>query len=335
VPEPGAPADRTRSAPAAFGRGVSLVVANPGLLLAPAAFGGAVLAAVVGFGAGLFFLARGPIAAGAAAIRRGPAGFSDFLESLQEFVQASAGALLLGLVVLLAGGLLLTALAAWVRAGVTGSLAAADRKGEEGAPVSAFRHPEPGPLFFAAASRLFRAFFALINVYALAGAFLALVICAPLIAAFAAAAAGRTGLLVLCGLVFAVLALAAVVASAVLRVVYLVAGRVIAVEGLDALASVGRAIALVRAAPGRSATLYLLTVGGALAVGLAFVFPRMVLTLAASHVFAGEAAALLVTLAFIFLQTAAGLAYDLAVTGAFVALWPSVPEAALPEAPAP
>jgi hypothetical protein len=57
VPDAATPVSRTRSAPAAFGRGVSQVVANPGLLLAPLAFGGAVAAAFVAAGACVVLLA--------------------------------------------------------------------------------------------------------------------------------------------------------------------------------------------------------------------------------------------------------------------------------------
>ena len=217
----------------------------------------------------------------------------------------------------------MTALAAWIRAGVTGSLAEIDARAAEGAPVDSFRHAALRASFFASASRLFGRFFALVNLYALVASFVALLIVAPLVGAFVAAAAGRSALVVLCAVLLAVLALVAIVLSIAMRVVYLVAGRVLAVEGLDALASTGRAISLVKESFGRSMTLYFLTVGGALAVGLAFVFPRVVLTLAADWSGAGVWAGLVVTAFFIVLQVGAGLAYDLAVTGSFVALWPA------------
>jgi hypothetical protein len=254
---------------------------------------------------------------------RGPAGISEFLEGLKGLLLASPGAIVLALLAVLVGLLLLTALAAWIRAGVTGSLAKIDAQAGEGAPLPAFRYPSLGPLFFRSAGRLFGGFFALVNLYALVASFVVLLILLPLVGAFVAVAAGRSGLVVLFVVLLAGIVLVATVASAVLRVVYLVAGRVLAVEGLDALAATGRAIALVRAAPGRAATLYLLTVGGAMAVGLAFVFPRMVLTFAAGWAHAGVWAPVLVSGAFILLQMGAGFAFDLAVTGAFVALWPA------------
>ncbi|MEO8055193.1 MAG: hypothetical protein ABI768_08560 [Acidobacteriota bacterium] len=323
----------TRSAPAAFGRGVSQVVANPGLLLAPLAFGGAVAASIAAavLAAALSF--GRAFASHPADFLRGPAAISDFIESLRGFLFASPGVVLLALLAILVAILLLTALAAWIRAGVTGSLAEIDAHAAEAASLEAFRHPSLGPLFLRSASRLFGGFFALVNLYALAASFAVLLIVLPLVGAFVAVAAGRSGLVVVLAALFVVLVLVVIVASAALRVVYLVAGRVIAVEGLDALAATGRAIALVKAAPGRTATLYLLTVGGAMAVGLAFVFPRMVLTLAAGWTNAGVWAPVLVSGAFILLQLAAGFAYDLAVTGAFVALWPA--DAAAEEPPPP
>ena len=325
----------TRSAPAAFGRGVSQVVANPRLLFAPIAFGGAVAAAFVAAGACAMLLAGSAIASSAAAFRRGPAAFSDFFEGLQGLLFASPVAVLLGLLAVLAVLLLLTALAAWVRAGVTGSLAEIDALAGDDAPLQAFRHPALGAAFFASASRLFGRFFALVNLYALVASFVVLLIVVPLVGAFAAVAARRSGLVVLFAVLFAVLVLVAIVLSIAMRLVYLVAGRVVAVEGLDALASTGRAISLVKESFGRAATLYLLTVGGAMAVGLAFVFPRIVLTFAAGWTNAGVWAPVLVSGAFILLQMGAGFAYDLAVTGAFVALWPAEVAQVAQEPPAP
>ncbi len=323
MPEPETPAPRTRSAPAAFGRGVSLVVANPRLLFAPLAFGGAVAAVFIAAGACTVLLAGSAIAASAAAFRRGPAAFSDSFDGLRDLLFASPGAVLLALLAVLVALLLLTALAAWVRAGVTGSLAEIDALAGDGASLQALRHPALGAAFFASASRLFGQFFALVNLYALVASFVVLLIVVPLVGAFVAVAAGRPGLVVFFTVLFAVLVLVAIVLSIAMRVVYLVAGRVLAVEGLDALASTGRAISLVKGSFGRSLTLYFLTVGGAMAVGLAFVFPRMVLTLSAGFLNAGVWAPMFVTAAFILLQAGAGLAYDLAVTGSFVALWPA------------
>jgi hypothetical protein len=219
--------------------------------------------------------------------------------------------------------LLLTSLAAWVRAGVTGALAEVDARTAEDALLAAFRHPSLGAAFFGSASRLFGGFFALVNLYALVASFVFLLIVAPLVGAFVAVAYGRTGLVIFFGLLFAVLVLVSVVLSIAMRVVYLVAGRAIAVEGLDALAATGRAIALVKESLGRSLTLYFLTVGGALAVGLAFVLPRVVLTFVVTLAHAGVAGLFAVTGFFILMQVGAGLAYDLCVTGSFVALWPA------------
>lgn len=328
---------RTRSAPAAFGRGVSQVVANPRLLLAPLAFGGAVTAVFVAAGAIVVLLAGSAIASGAAALRRGPAAFPDFFEGLQGIVFASPGAVVLALLAVFVALLLLTALAAWIRAGVTGALVEIDARTAENAPLAAFRHASLGAAFFGSASRLFGGFFALVNLYALVASFVFLLIVAPLAGAFAAVVSGRTGLMVLLAVLFAAVVLVSIVLSIAMRVVYLAAGRVVAVEGLDALAATGRAIALVKESLGRSLTLYLLTVGGAMAVGIAFVVPRLVVTLVARFTHAGFWAPLAVSAVLVVLQIGAGLAYDLAVTGSFVALWPAetAPAAltAMPEPP--
>ena len=290
-------------------------------------------AVFIAAGACTVLLAGRAIAASAAAFRRGPAALPDFVDGLRDLLFASPGAVLLALLAVLAALLLLTALAAWVRAGVTGSLAEIDVLAGDDAPLQAFRHPALGAAFFASASRLFGRFFALVNLYALVASFVVLLIVLPLVGAFVAVTAGRPGLVALFAVLFAVLVLVAIVLSIAMRVVYLVAGRVLAVEGLDALASTGRAISLVKESFGRSLTLYFLTVGGAMAVGLAFVFPRMVLTLAAGSLNAGIWAPMFVTAAFIALQVGAGLAYDLAVTGSFVALWPAeAPPGAAPAA---
>ncbi len=323
MPDAASRASRTRSAPAAFGRGVSQVVANPRLLLAPFAFGGVVAASVAAAVLAAAFSFGRAFASRAAAFGRGPEAFSDFLEGLRGLLFASPGAVLLALLSTLVAILLLTALAAWVRAGVTGALAEVDARTAEDAPLAAFRHPSLGSAFFGSASRLFGGFFALVNLYALVASFVVLLIVAPLVGAFVAVVSGRTGLMVLFGLLFAVLVLVSVVLSIALRVVYLVAGRVLAVEGLDALAATGRAIALVKESLGRSLTLYFLTVGGAMAVGLAFVFPRVILTFVAGLAHGGVWLVFVVTGFFILLQVGAGLAYDLAVTGSFVALWPA------------
>jgi hypothetical protein len=322
VPEAASGASLTRSAPAAFGRGVSQVVANPRLILAPLAFAAA-CAVVFGGAAIALVFASGNVLRTEALSVRGPAGFLDFLATLRDRVLEAPGLVLAGLVALLAALLVVTAAAAWVRAGVTGCLAEIDARAAEDAPLAAYRHPSLGEAFFAAAGRLFGAFFALVNLYALVASFVVLLIVAPLAGAFAAVAAGRSGLLVVCGVLLAVFALVAIVLSVAMRVVYLVAGRALAVEGLDALAATGRAIELVKKSPGRTLTLYLLTVGGAMAVGLAFVFPRVFLTLAAGWTHAGVWAVFSVTAFFMVLQVGAGLAYDLAVTGSFVALWPA------------
>ena len=322
----------TRSAPAAFGRGISQVVANPGLLLAPLAFGAATAAALLAVGASAVLLAGGAIASRVAALRRGPAALADLFEGLQGLLLASPGAVLLALLGVLAALLFLTALAAWIRAGVTGCLADADARAADGAPLAAFRHPSLRPAFFASASRFFGGFFALVNLYGIAGTVLVLLLVVPAVGVLAGALARNTALMVLSGLALAVAVPVGIVAGGALRAVYLVAGRLLVREPLDALGAVARAVELVRESPGRTAALYLLGVAGGMAVGLGFVVPRMVLTFVAGWARASLWVVGAVSGAFLVLQIGASLAYDLAVTGSFLALWP-VEDAPAPEPP--
>ena len=330
-------ASGTRSAPAAFGRGISLVVANPGLLLAPLAFAAAVTASLVAAGACAMVLAGGAIASRVADLRRGPAALPDFLEGLQGIVLASPGAVLLALVGVLVALLVLTALAAWIRAGVTGCLAESDALAADGAPLAAFGHPRLGSAFFEWAGRRFGAFFALVNLYGIAASVLVLMLVVPAMGVFAGATTRSPALAVLSGVALVVAVPLGMVAGAALRAVYLVAGRVLVRESVDALAAVGRAVAFVRESPGRTAALYVIGIAGAMAVGIAFVVPRMVLTLSAGALRPGIWVPLAVSGAFVVLQVAAGMAYDLAVTGSFVALWPadSAADAASPPEIAP
>ena len=326
MPEAEPRATPTRPAPAAFGRGVSQVVANPRLIIAPLTFGAACAIIFGGAAIALVFAGASLFRTGALS-PGGPAGFLAFLATVRDRVLEAPFLVLAGLLVLLAILLVVTAAAAWVRAGVTGSLAEIDARAAEDAPVPAFRHPALGTAFFSSASRLFGPFFALVNLYALVASFVFLLIVAPLAFALVAMTSGRSGLMALFAVLFVVSVLVSIVLSIAMRIVYLVAGRAVTVEGLDALAATGRAIALVKESLGRALTLYFLTVGAAMAVGLAFVFPRVVLTFAVGWVHSGVWAVFAVSGLFIVLQVGAGLAFDLAVTGSFVALWPQEPAA--------
>ena len=322
----------TRSAPAALGRGVSQVVANPGLLLAPLAFVGVVAAVLAAVGASAVLLA-GSVLAEREVWRRGPAAIWDFFESLRAFLLASPGAVVLALSGVLVVLLFLTSVAAWVRAGVTGALAEVDACASEAAPLAAFRHPAIGRAFFGSAARLFGAFFALVNLYGIAGTVLVLFLVVPAMGVLSGALTSNTTLTILSGLALAVAVPVGIVAGAALRVLYLVAGRVLVREPVDALGAVARAVTLVRESPGRTAALYLLGAVGAMAVGIGFVVPRVVLPFVAGWSRAGQWVVMGVSGAFLFLQVVVGLAYELALTGSFVALWPSAdaPESAPPE----
>jgi hypothetical protein len=321
VPE-GAPVrESTRPAPVAFGRGLSQVVANPGLVLAPVAFGVATLAVFFGLGAAAFIGAHAFFSSRMGTLG-GAWGFPGFLEGLRDLIFASPLALVLVFLAILVCLLLLTLLAGWLRAGLTGALVAADGRAPEGASPDAFRLPSPARTFFRSAGERFGSFFALVNLYGLVASFLAAFLVVPAVVLFVAVIAGRTGLAAACGVLLVVALVAAVVGGGAARIVYLAAGRAIAAERLDALTAVARGIAQVRETPGRAVTLYLLTIAGGIAVGLAFVLPRLVATFAVGVTRAGAYALLGITGFFFALQTLVTLAYDAAVTGAFVALWP-------------
>lgn len=331
MPE-GAPARAsTRPAPVAFGRGISQVVANPGLLLAPIAFGVAMAAVFAALGAAVF-LAAHPLFSGGTTLRGGTDALPDFLGGLRDFALASPVAVLFVLVGILLALLALTLAAAWLRAGLTGALANADARAPEGASPDTFRLPTPSRTFFRSARERFGPFFALVNLYGLVASFLAAVLVVPLVVVVVAVFEGRTGALAV-GTLFLLVALPlAVVGGGAARIVYLAAGRAVAAERLDALAAVARGIAQLRESPGRAVTLYLLTIAGGMAVGLAFVLPRMVATFAAGATRSGMYFVMGVTAFFFALQMLATLAYDAAVTGAFVALWPQdAPAEAAPD----
>ncbi len=336
MPETGVPASRTRSAPAAFGRGVSLVAANPGLLLAPLALGSAMLAVCGGAGFAVAAAAGGFFASRVTELRRGPRGFADVLEDLHVRILEAPVLILAGLLALLAVLIVLTAFAAWLRAGVTGALAEADARAPEGAALGAFRHPAVFRAFVASAREQFGPFFALVNLYGLAASFLAMLLVAPAAGVVVGIANERPAVVVLSAVVLAVAVPVGIACGGALRIVYLAAGRAIAVERLEALAATARGIAQAGEIPGRAVTLYLLTLAGGMTVGLAFVLPRVVLTFVAGAVNAGTWALVAISVVFILVQTLATLAYDAAITGSFVALWPqdgAVPQAPVPETP--
>jgi len=317
----------TRPAGVAFGRGVSQVVANPGLVLAPLAFGGAMAACFVAAGFAVALILRVPAGLRGAARSLRDRRFSEFFEGLQGIGGSMPGTVVLILLGILVLGLALTAVAAWLRAGLTGALTASDARAPEGAPLDAFRLPSPGRAFFEAAGRLFGRFFALVNLYGLAATCLAALFLVPLAVLVAGAFGRRPAFLVVGGLGFFVALPVLAVGGAAARVVYLSACRAAAVDGLDALGAVARALEDLRAAPGRATVLYLLTVAGGMAVGLAFVVPRVFLTIAAGAAGQGAWAVFGISGLFFALQMTATLAYETVVGGAFVALWQPAPSA--------
>jgi len=318
-----------RKAPEAFRRGLSAVVANPGLILAPLAFAAAVLAVVaVPIFVLLLSLAglhRG--FSGMSALSRDPATFLEPLENLVQGMLDAPFVLLGGLLVLLVLLLVLTAFAAWIRAGVTGSLLAIDARAADDAPLAAFRHPALGSVFRASARRLFGRFFALVNLYGLVLSFLVLLLLLPIGLAVFAATSERGGFAVAAFAVFFLILPLLIGGAVALRVLYLVACRLAASEDVDALEAFARAGSWTRASLARVALLYLLSLAAGFVAGFAFVVPRFALSLVAGHALV---LFLTGTGVLVLAQTFVSLSYDLAVTGAFVALWPARTEGSVP-----
>lgn len=316
----------SRAAPEAFRRGLSAVVANPGLILAPLAFGLAVLASIV-VPVLLLFLRVAGFPRGFGWPSRDPAAFVEPLRNLLGGLRVSPFALLLGLLGLLAALLLLTALAAFLRAGVTGCLLAIDAHVAGDAPLAAFRHPALGSVFWSSARRNGWRFFALVNVYGLALACVALLLVLPLGLAVFAGASARGGLTAAFIVLFLLVLPLVFGGSIAVRVLYLVACRLAASENVDAFEAVARAVSWTRASLSRVVLLYLLTLAAGFVTGFAFLVPRLALTLIGGRSFVLVA---LGTGVLFVAQMLVGFAYDLSVGGAFVSLWPAAgtPEAA-------
>ncbi|HEX7529221.1 MAG TPA: hypothetical protein VF425_08930 [Thermoanaerobaculia bacterium] len=312
----------SRAAPEAFRRGLSAVVANPGLILAPLAFGLAVLASIVAPVLFLFLRVAGPLRAFGwkASTLRDPAAFVESCRNVLEGLQASPFVVLLGLLGLLAALLLLTALAAFFRAGITGCLLAIDAHAAEDAPLAAFRHPVLGSVFWSSARRNGWRFFALVNLYGLALSCVVLLLVLPLGLAVFAGVSARGGLVAAAFVLFLLVLPLAFGGSIALRVLYLVACRLAASEDVDALEAVARAVSWTRASLSRIVLLYLLTLAAGFVSGFAFLVPRLVLSLVGGHSFVLFGLGMGV---IVLAQMLVGFAYDLSVSGAFVSLWPA------------
>ena len=310
-----------RTAPEAFRRGLSALVANPGLILAPLAFAAMMVGAVM---VPVLILLLG-----VAGFHPGLPGISDLardaesalprLESFFEGLLAAPFVLVGGLLCVLVLLLVLTLAAAYLRAGIVGTLVAIDEHAAEDALLPAFRRPGLWTVFRGSARRLFRRFFALVNLYALAISFLVLLILLPFALVILAATGERGGLAVAAVVLF-ILFLPIVIGAAVaLRVLYLVSCRLAATDDVDALEAVARAVSLIRSSLSRVVLLYLLTLAAGFVAGFAFLVPRLALSF-----FAGRSLVLFIagTALLLAAQMLVSFAYDLVVTGAFVSLWP-------------
>jgi hypothetical protein len=310
-----------RPAPEAFRRGLSAVVANPGLILAPVAFAAAAFASIAGLIIlGIVLVGSSLRLEGMSALSRDPVQLVDHFKDFLEGLLAAPFVLIGGLASLLVLLLLLTLLAAYLRAGITGCLLAIDAHAPEEAPLAAFRHPALASVFWSAARRNSRRFFALVNLYGLALSCVVMLLLLPLGLALFAGASGRGGLTALSFVLFLVALPFAVGGSIALRVLYLVACRLTASEDVDALEAVGRAVTWTRASLSRVVLLYLLSLAAGFVSGFAFLVPRLALSLVGGSS--------LVLFAFgtgviVLAQMLVSVAYDLSVSGAFVSLWPS------------
>ncbi|HSB63233.1 MAG TPA: hypothetical protein VLJ18_03660 [Thermoanaerobaculia bacterium] len=310
-----------RPAAEAFRRGLSALVANPGLILAPLSFAAVLLG---GIAVPVFLLVLG-----LAGWHRGRLRISDIardaeallprLESFLEGLLAAPFVLIGGLLFLLVLLLLATVFAAYLRAGITGSLVAIDRHAVEDAHLPAFRRPGLWAVFRGSARRLFGRFFALVNLYALAVSFLVLLLVLPFGLVVLGAMRERGGFVAGAFVLF-FLFLPLVIGGAIaLRVLYLVSCRLAATDDVDALEAVARAVSLIRASLSRVVLLYLLTLAAGFVSGFAFLVPRFALSY-----FAGRSLVLFIagTGLLMVAQMLVSFGYDLAVTGAFVSLWP-------------
>ncbi len=329
-----------RKAPEAFRRGLSAVVANPGLILAPLALAAVSIGSVA---VPVFFLL-----AGLAGFRRGLPRISDLardaesllprVESFFEGLLASPFVLVGGLLCLLAFLLLLTLFAAYLRAGIVGSFVAIDAQAAEEALLPAFHRPGLGAVFRASAHRLFGRFFALVNLYALAISCLVLLIVVPIGLVVFGAASERGGFVVVALVLFLLLLPLVIAGSVAIRVLYLVSCRLAASDDVDALEAVARSVSLIRSSLSQVVLLYLLSLAAAFVSGFAFLVPRFAVSFLAGHSLVLFVAGTGLLLAAQMLVT---LSYDLVVTGSFVSLWPvtsgeSVPPvASAPEGDAP
>jgi hypothetical protein len=322
-----------RPAPEAFRRGLSAVVANPLLILAPLTFGLAIFASIVG-PVFLLFARVGafPWPGGTPALLRDPARLSDRFRDFFEGLMAAPFVLVGALLALLAVLLLLTLLAAYLRAGVTGCLLAIDANVAEDSPLAAFHLRALGPEFFSSARGHAWRFFALVNLYGLGLSCVALVLVLPVGLAVFAGVSERGGLIALAFVLFLLVLPVAFGASIALRVLYLVACRLAVSEDVDALEAFGRAVSWTRASLSRTVILYLLTLAAGVVSGFAFLVPRMVLTLVGGRfVILGAIGTGVVVLA----QFLVSFAYDLSVSGAFVSLWPAATDSVPKVSPSP
>ncbi len=311
-----------RPAREAFRRGLSAIVSNPGLILAPLLFALAVFASVAAPVLVFVFRAAGSLRPFGRrdATFRDPSGLVDALRSFLEFLAISPAAVLAGLLVFLLVLVLLTALAAYIRAGITGCLLAIDAGTPENAPLAAFRRPGLAAVFWSSARRDFGRFFALLNVYGLGVSLVALLVFLPIVLAILAGVGGHGGAAAALIVLFVLVLPPAFGASVALRILYLVAGRLAAAAEIDALEAVARAAAWTRASLSRAVFLYLLTLAAGFVTGFAFLVPRAALSIVGMRslaVFAFGTAVILLA------QILVALAFDLAVSGSFVALWPA------------
>lgn len=295
-------------------RGALAAAANPVLLLAPV---GTALATAASVGL--------PVALCAAFVLRdarmralGSGGDSlreTVLQTIDELGRSPV-AITVTFAALLVLGTLAMLLTAYLRAGATFVLVAADRQAPPRAAHPAFRVPREE--FRRGGRAFFWRFFWLLNLYVTAVMVLVLVF----VVAIAGVVLGGLRGLVLPGVLLVLLALPLVIAGAVLaRLAMHAAGREIVAADVPLMDGVGAGIDTLRQTLGPSVVLMLVLIAGGLVLAGVFGAPRLGATLLTS--FSPRFAIVTAVLSgwFIVLQMLAGCAYDVIVSAAYVALW--------------
>lgn len=316
-----------RSVGAALKRGLLAVAANPSVAVAQSALA---LSAVVLGGIGAAGLAAGllPLAVSSFGLPL-PSGsaVAALVARLAAFPAVTA--LVAGLLGSLVAFSLLLAVASWLAAGTWEVLRLSDLAAAEDAPRERFRAP-PGS-FLAGGRRHGWTFFALLNAYGVAVAFVLTLALVGALAATLGVLRGRPAVWILA----LVLTVPTVVFLSTFAKVALEASCWAAVTGprgaLDAIAS---GTARLRETAGATVLLFLALLGVGLALAGVLAVPRFVVTLLLRDASGPRLLALLGLLAgLVLVEIVAVSGFDAVRAGAFISLWNGLPAAAPPREP--